>query len=381
MLLARNKRDYYEVLGVSRDCTSAEIKQAYRRLARQYHPDVNNGDPEAEEKFKEISEAYAVLCNEEKRRQYDQFGFSSSLFDGVNFDSIFSEFGFGDIFDMFFGSAFGGGFSTQTRTRRRSRGSDASAQVVIDFKEAAFGVKKEVEYSIDILCEECEGKGSKSPQGIITCQVCHGTGRVRVSRDTFLGSLITTSTCGSCNGAGTIIKDPCSKCSGKGYHRSKKKIVLDIPSGIDDGNQLRVEGKGNSKGLNSISGDFIITVKVKPHPSLKRDGDNVMSFVDISFAQAALGTKFKIETLDGEEEIVVKPGTQPGTKVLLKSRGIIPLNGSRRGDHIININVRIPTNLSNEEIMLLKQYAKVRDEIVGDGTTGIFSNLKNAFKR
>ena len=144
--MARNKRDYYEVLGVSRDCTSAEIKQAYRRLARQYHPDVNNGDPEAEEKFKEISESYAVLCNEEKRRQYDQFGFSSSLFDGVNFDSIFSEFGFGDIFDMFFGSAFGGGFSTQTRTRRRSRGSDVSAQVVIDFKEAAFGVKKEVEY-------------------------------------------------------------------------------------------------------------------------------------------------------------------------------------------------------------------------------------------
>jgi len=379
--LARNKRDYYEVLGVSRNCSSSEIKQAYRRLARQYHPDVNNGDPQAEEKFKEISEAYAVLSSEEKRMQYDQFGFSSSLFDGVNFDSVFSEFGFGNIFDIFFGSTFGGGFSTRTRTRRRSHGSDVLAEAVIDFKDAAFGVKKEVEYLLDILCEQCEGKGSKSSEGIITCQVCHGTGEVRVSRDTFLGSLITTSTCGSCNGAGTIIKDPCNKCSGKGYFRSKKKIVVDIPSGIDSGNQLRVAGKGNSKGSDSIAGDLIITVKVKPHPSLKREGDNVVSFVDISFAQAALGTKLKVETLDGEEEITVKPGTQPRTKILLKSKGIIPLSGYRRGDHIINIDVKIPTNLTNEEIMLLKKYAEGREEVVGDGSSGIFSSLKNAFKK
>ena len=379
--MARNKRDYYEVLGVSRNRSTAEIKQAYRRLARQYHPDVNNGDPQAEEKFKEISEAYAVLSNEEKRMQYDQFGFSSSLFDGVNFDSVFSEFGFGDIFDMFFGSTFGGGFSAQTRTRRRSRGSDVAAEVVLDFKEAAFGVKKEIEYFTDILCEVCEGKGSKSESGIITCEVCHGTGQVRVSRDTFLGSLITTSTCGSCNGAGTIIKEPCEKCSGRGYYKSKKKIVVDIPSGIASGNQLRVAGKGNSRGSNSIPGDLIITVKVKPHPSLKRDGDNVVTFVDISFAQAALGTKLRIETLDGEEEITVKPGTQPGTKIFLKSRGIMPLNGYRRGDHIIHINVKIPTNLSSEEINILKKYAEGREETVGDGPSKIFSNLKNAFKK
>lgn len=379
--MAKNKRDYYEVLGVSRDCTSSEIKQAYRKLARQYHPDVNNGDPLAEEKFKEISEAYAVLSNEEKRVQYDRFGFSSNLFDGVNFDSVFSEFGFGDIFDMFFGSTFGGGFSSQTRTRRRTRGSDVSAGVAIDFKEAAFGVKKEVEYLPDILCEECAGKGSKSDKGIITCQVCHGTGQVRVSRDTFLGSLITTSACGSCNGAGTIIKEPCIQCNGKGYIRSKKKIVVDIPSGIENGNQLRVAGKGNSRGSGSISGDLIITVRVRPHPSLKREGDNVVSSVDISFAQAALGTKLKIETLDGDEEITVKPGTQPETKIVLRSRGIIPLNGYRRGDHIININVKIPTNLNGEEINLLKKYAEGREETVGDGSSGFFSNLKNAFKK
>jgi molecular chaperone DnaJ len=379
--LAGNKRDYYEVLELSKDCSSSEIKASYRRLARQYHPDVNNGNPESEEKFKEISEAYAVLSNPDKRRQYDTYGFSGNLFDGINFESVFSEFGFGDIFDMFFGSAFGGGFSSRTRSRRKSRGSDIILETKIDFKESAFGVKKEIDYNLNVDCDHCQGTGAESTDGIQDCSVCDGTGQVRVSRNTFLGSLITTSTCNNCNGKGTVIKDPCKKCSGRGYVRKKRKITVDIPAGINNGDQLRLPGKGNSRGGDSIHGDLIVTVRVKPHPTIKRDRDDTVSKVDISFAQAALGTGMEIETLDGMEEILIKPGTQPGSKIVLKSKGFNPLNGLRRGDHIIYINVNIPSNLSPDEVSILKKYAEGRKEIVGDGSTGFFSNLKNAFKK
>ena len=342
---------------------------------------MNNGNPESEERFKEISEAYAVLSNEEKRRQYDMYGFSGNLFDGINFDSVFSEFGFGDIFNMFFGGSFGSGFSsTRTRSGRQTRGSDVAAEAEIDFKDSAFGIKKEIEYSLDINCESCYGKGTKSENGLITCTVCGGSGQVRISRDTFLGSLVTTSVCENCRGTGTSIKDPCNRCGGRGYLRGKRKIVVDIPSGIGNGDQLRVPGKGNSKGASSVPGDLIISVKVKPHPAFRRDVDNVVTVLEISFAQAALGAKLEIETLDGHEEVSIKPGTQPGSKTVLKSKGIIPLNGNRRGDHIIFINVKIPTNLTGEEILLLKQYADGRKENVGDGSAGFFSNLKKAFK-
>lgn len=379
--MGRNKRDYYEVLGVEKSCSAVEIKQAYRKLARQYHPDVNNGDPQSEEKFKEISEAYAVLSNEEKRRQYDMYGFSGNLFDGLNFDSVFSEFGFGDIFNMFFGGGFGSGFSSgRTGSRRTVRGTDVAAEVTIDFKESAFGVKKEVEYSVDSNCEECEGKKTKSQSGIVTCSVCGGSGQVRESRNTFLGSLITTSACSSCNGAGIIILEPCDRCNGKGFIRLKKKIMVDIPSGISDRDKLRISGQGNSRGASSVPGDLILTVKVKPHPEFKRDGDNIISILEISFAQAALGTKLEMETLDGNEDISIKPGTQPGTKIVLKSKGVVPLHGGHRGDHIIYVNVKIPGNLKNEEIELLKKYAEGRNEVVGDGQNSFFSNLKKAFK-
>lgn len=378
--MANNRRDYYEVLGISKDCSVTEIKTAYRKLARKYHPDVNNGNPESEEKFKEISEAYAILSNPDKRRQYDMYGFSGNLFDGINFDSVFSEFGFGDIFDVFFGSAFGGGFSSGRRTRR-SRGSDVIAETTIGFKESAFGVKKEIEYSVDVECDYCKGTGSAAADGVQTCSVCGGTGQVRVSRNTFLGSLVTTSVCENCRGKGTVIKDPCKKCSGRGYIRSKKKINIDIPQGISDGNQLRLRGKGNSKGGDSINGDLLITVRVKKHPGLIREGNNTISKIDISFAQAALGTSVKVETLDGLEDVVIKPGTQPGSRITLKAKGFFPLNGTRRYDHIIYVNVSIPGNLSSEEIELLKKYAAGREEIVGDGSTGFFANLKNAFKK
>ena len=377
----RNKSDYYDVLGLSRDCTLTDIKREYRKLARKYHPDVNNGDPKAEEKFKEISEAYAVLSNEDKRRQYDQFGFSRNLFKDFDFGSVFSEFDFGDIFNGFFGGGFGSTFSTRQRSGRRERGSDISVKVKISFKESAYGVKKEIEYNADDICEVCKGKGSAADDGVITCRECGGTGKVRTTRQTLIGNIITTSTCRNCRGTGKIIKDPCKKCRGRGYYNRKKKVKIDIPAGIHDGDSLRVSGKGNSLGKGSINGDLFVTARVIPYPGFKRDGNDVLSNIEISFAQAALGCRLEVETLDGKEEINIKPGTQPNEKIILKSRGIVELNGYRRGSHIINIDVKIPARLTKEEMILLKKYADGREELVGSGSHSTFSNIKDAFKK
>jgi len=360
-----NKKDYYEVLGLERNCTLSEIKSEYRKLARKYHPDVNGGNPESEEKFKEISEAYAVLSNEDKRRQYDQFGFNKNLFDGFDFGSVFSEFGFGDIFDNIFGSGLGSVFSGGRRSSRRKRGSDIGTGVKISFKESAYGVKKTVEYNADDICDTCKGKGSTTEDGIVTCRECGGSGSVRIARQTFIGNIVTTSTCRICGGSGKIIKEPCKNCRGKGYRAVKKKVELNIPGGIHDGDSLRISGKGNSLGKDSVNGDLLVTVRVTPHPTLKRSGDDVLSNVGISFAQAALGCKIEVETLDGKEEIIIKPGTQPNEKIILKSGGMVQLNGYRRGNHIINIDVKIPKRLSREEITLLKKYAEGRKEVIG----------------
>lgn len=352
--MAANKRDYYDVLGLPRDCILDEIKREYRRLAHKYHPDVNNGNPEAEEKFKEITEAYAVLSNNEKRSQYDRFGFSRNLFEDFDFSSIFSEFGFGNIFDTFL------------RSRTRERGSDLTAEVRISLKQAAYGLKKEIEYRVDDICEVCHGKGSTTVGGIVTCSQCDGTGRIKTVRQTFIGNIITTSTCRVCEGTGRIIKDPCKKCRGKGHYSRKKRIKIDIPPGINDEDRLRVTGKGNSLGKNSVRGDLYIIVRVIPRPGFERDGNNILSKVEISFVQAALGCKLKVETLDDIEEIKIKPGTQPNDKIVLKSMGMVDLNGFRRGDHIINVDVKIPKRLTRREKELLKEYAENRKEVTGD---------------
>ncbi|MBN2073496.1 MAG: molecular chaperone DnaJ [Actinobacteria bacterium] len=361
--MVEGRRDYYEVLGLSRTCTKEEIKKSYRRLAHKYHPDVNNGDPEAEEKFKELSEAYAVLSDDKKRDHYDHYGFSRSLFDDFDPGSVFSEFGFGDIFDAFFGTGFGRGFS-QRSARSRQRGSDIFIDQGISFKESAFGIKKEIEYELDEICDGCGGRGSQEEDGIETCSTCGGMGKVRIARQTFIGSIVTTATCEDCHGTGKVIKKPCSKCNGKGYRKVKKKIKVDIPAGIHDGDQLRVSGKGNSPGMDSISGDLFINVRVAAHEAFRRENDDVISEVEISFAQAALGCKLEVETLDGMEKIAIRPGTQPLTKIVLKSRGFVQLNGYRRGNHIINVVVKIPEKLGREERELLYRYARGRKEIV-----------------
>ncbi len=362
--MVETKRDYYEVLGISRTCTVIEIKKAYRKLARQYHPDVNNGDLGAENKFKEMSEAYAVLSNEEKRSQYDRFGFSRNLFEEADFGDVFSEFGFGDIFSTFFGSGFGGGFGRGGR-RARSRGSDIGIETEVSFRESAFGIKKEIEYEVEDICKECGGSGAGESGGVETCSQCGGMGKVRVTRQTLIGNVITTADCDKCSGTGKIIKNPCNRCRGQGHHSIKKKIKVDIPAGIHHGDRLKVSGKGNSSGSDSINGDLFITVRIAVHPGFERDEDNVLSEIKISFAQAALGLRLETGTLDGPEKIRIKPGTQPETKIILRSRGFVQLNGYRRGDHIINIRVEIPTRLSRQEKEMLIGYARARKEPVG----------------
>ncbi len=376
MDLAGQNKDYYMVLELERRCTTIEIKKSYRKLAHKYHPDVNNGNPEAEERFKEISEAYAVLSNPEKRNQYDQFGFNKNLFEDFDTSSVFSEFGFGDIFNAF----FGGGSGT-SRGRARSKGADLRAAVKISFKEAAFGVKKEVEYSVDSICGECDGRGSETEDGVETCGTCGGMGKVNVSRQTLIGNIVTTATCTDCRGSGKIIIEPCKKCRGRGFQNDKKKLKVDIPGGIHDGDQLRVSGKGNSLGRDSISGDLFIIVKILPYPGFIREGDNVLTNLEVSYVQAALGLKLEVETLDGKEKITVRPGTQPNTKIVLKSRGMVQLNGYRRGSHIINIDVKIPAKLSREEKTLLLKLAEIRKENTGGASDNIFSRLKNTPKK
>ncbi|MCL4418251.1 MAG: molecular chaperone DnaJ [Actinobacteria bacterium] len=377
--MASNKKDYYDVLGVSRNASTEEIKKTYRKLARQYHPDVNDGNTESAEKFKEISEAYAVLSNEDKRRQYDTFGFNNSLFDNFDGESVFSEFGFGDIFNMFFGGF--GSSSSRTNSRRQTRGSHIETRLEISLKEAAFGIEREVEYFCNDLCEVCNGTGSQEQNGVEKCTVCNGTGQVRYTRQTILGSMVTSSPCSNCGGTGEILKNPCKKCLGKGYYKQKKNVKIKVPAGIHNGDSIRVSGKGNSAGRGSINGDLYVVISIAPHPLFKRENNNIISNLEISFTQAILGTRIEVETIDGREEIIIEPGTQPNTRMILKSRGMVELNGYRRGDHIINVNIKIPTKLSKEETEALRRIAENRGEIVGDGSRSFFSNLKEAFKR
>ena len=379
--MASRKKDYYEILGVERNCTIEEIKKSYRKLAREYHPDVNNGDSEKAEKFKEISEAYAVLSNEEKRRQYDNYGFSSSLFDNFDSESVFSEFGFGDIFNMFFGGFGGNSYSSRTSTRRRAKGSNVESRVEITLKEAAFGVEKEVNYIANVLCEECNGTGSSAAGGLEKCHVCNGTGQVRNTRQTFIGSIVTSSVCGNCNGTGQLIKEPCKKCNGKGYYKQRKTIKVKIPPGINDGDSIRIGEEGNSLGKDSMNGDLFVAVSILPEKNFKRSGNDIISNIDITFTQAILGTKIEFETLDGTEEIVIEPGTQPNTRIILKSRGMVEFNGYRRGDLILNVNVKIPTKLTKDELESLKSIAINHGEVVGDGSKSFFASFKDAFRK
>lgn len=358
-----DKRDYYEVLGVSKTASDDEIKKAFRTLAKKYHPDMHPGDKECEEKFKEAQEAYAVLSDAEKRKQYDQFGHAA--FDGIGggaggFD--FSGMDMGDIFGDLFGDFFGGG------SRRRAndgpmKGSNLRTSVRITFEEAIFGCEKEIEMVLKDECHTCHGTGAKPGTTPETCPKCGGKGKVVFTQQSFFGTVQNVQTCPDCGGSGKIIKDKCPDCRGTGYIASKKKIQVSIPAGIDNGQSVRIREKGEPGINGGPRGDLLVEVVVSRHPTLQRQDMNIYSTAQISFAQAALGGEIRIHTVDGDVLYEVKPGTQTNTRIRLKGKGVPSLrNKSVRGDHYVDLVVQTPTGLSADAKEALRQF----DALTGD---------------
>lgn len=354
--MAESKRDYYEVLGVDRSADEAAIKKAYRVLAKKYHPDANPGDKEAEKKFKEASEAYAVLSDPEKRKQYDQFGHAA--FDGSagagGFD--FNNMDMGDIFGDIFGDFFGGGRSRSANSGPM-KGANVRASVRITFDEAISGCEKELELTLKDECPTCHGSGAKAGTSPVTCSKCGGKGQVVFTQQSLFGMVRNVQTCPDCHGTGKVIKDKCPDCYGTGYIASKKKIQVSIPAGIDNGQSIRIRDKGEPGVDGGPRGDLLVEVVVSRHPVFQRQDMNIFSTVPISFAQAALGGELRINTVDGPVIYDVKPGTQTDTKVRLKGKGVPSLrNKSVRGDHYVTLVVKTPERLSNEAKELLKQF-------------------------
>ena len=358
-----DKRDYYEVLGVSKTASDDEIKKAFRTLAKKYHPDMHPGDKECEEKFKEAQEAYAVLSDAEKRKQYDQFGHAA--FDGTGggaggFD--FSGMDMGDIFGDLFGDFFGGGSRRKTHDGPM-KGSNLRTSVRITFEEAIFGCEKEIEMVLKDECHTCHGTGAKPGTTPETCPKCGGKGKVVFTQQSFFGTVQNVQTCPDCGGSGKIIKDKCPDCRGTGYIASKKKIQVSIPAGIDNGQSVRIREKGEPGINGGPRGDLLVEVVVSRHPTLQRQDMNIYSTAQISFAQAALGGEIRIHTVDGDVLYEVKPGTQTNTRIRLKGKGVPSLrNKSVRGDHYVDLVVQTPTGLSADAKEALRQF----DALTGD---------------
>lgn len=360
--MAEQKRDYYEVLGVEKNADDSAIKKAYRVLAKKYHPDMNPGDAEAEKKFKEASEAYAVLSDPEKRRQYDQFGHAA--FDGGagpgGFD--FSGTDFGDIFGDIFGDLFGGGRS-RGPSNGPMKGANLRTSVRVTFEEAVFGCKKEIDLTVKETCKTCNGSGAKPGTSPETCSKCGGKGQVVFTQQSFFGTVRNVQTCPDCHGTGKVIKDKCPDCRGTGYIANRKKIQVSIPAGIDNGQCVRIRDKGEPGTNGGPRGDLLVEVVVGRHPIFQRQDENIYSTVPMSFAIAALGGEIVIDTVDGKVIYDVKAGTQTDTKVRLKGKGVPSLrNRDIRGDHYVTLVVQVPDKLSHEAKDLLKKF----DEETGD---------------
>lgn len=354
-----DKRDYYEVLGVSRNATDAELKKAYRQLAKKYHPDTNPGDKEAEAKFKEASEAYAVLSDADKRRQYDQFGHSA--FDGGaggagGFD--FNNMGdMGDIFGDIFGDLFGGGRTSRRASNGPMKGQNIRTSVRITFEEAVFGVEKELELTLKDECTTCHGSGAKPGTHSETCSKCGGKGQVVYTQQSLFGMVRNVQTCPDCKGTGKVVKEKCTDCYGSGYISKKKKIKVSIPAGIDNGQSIRIREKGEPGVNGGERGDLLVEVNVSRHPIFQRQDFDIFSTAPITFAQAALGGDVRISTVDGEVLYNVKPGTQTDTKVRLRGKGVPTLRNKQvRGDHYVTLVVQVPTKLNNEQKELLQKF-------------------------
>ena len=376
-----DKRDYYEVLGLSKGADEASIKKAYRTLAKKYHPDMNPGNAEAEQKFKEVNEAYSVLSDSEKKAQYDQFGHAAFEQGGGGYGGYggFSDFGdIGDIFSSFFGGGFGGGFGGSSSSRRNApqRGEDIGVHITLTFEEAAFGVKKDISYKRIQKCDECHGSGASKGTQAETCSHCNGTGQRRVMQRMGGMQFQTTVTCDNCRGTGKIIKNPCSNCSGTGYVRIMKTLSVDIPAGIDNGERIALRGQGSDGRNGGSAGDLIITVSIKPHKIFKRERYNVYCDVPITVAEATLGAEITIPTLDGEQKYEIPDGTQPGTQFTLKGKGIQYLNyPNRKGDLIFTTVVEIPKGLSQKQKDHMRAFADSCGENNYKKRTNFFKNI------
>ncbi|MGB7273377.1 MAG: molecular chaperone DnaJ [Geitlerinemataceae cyanobacterium] len=371
--------DYYEMLGVSRDADKEEVKRAYRRLARKYHPDVNKEEG-AEERFKEINRAYEVLSEPELRARYDRFGEAGvSSGAGAGFQDMGDMGGFADIFESFFGG-FGGAGAQTGRSRRSGpvRGDDLRLDLKLDFREAIFGGEKEIRINHLETCEVCRGTGAKPGTRPRACATCSGSGQVRRATRTPFGSFTQVSVCPTCNGAGQVIEEKCETCAGKGQKQEAKKLKITIPAGVDNGTRLRVSNEGDSGARGGPPGDLYVYLFVKEDSQFQRDGINILSEIKISYLQAILGCRLPVETVDGEVELTIPPGTQPGTVMTLEDRGVPRLgNPVSRGDHLITILVDIPTKVSTEERELLEKLAKLRGDRLGvkGGVEGFLGGL------
>lgn len=372
------KRDYYEVLGVPKNASEADLKKAFRTLARKYHPDANKDDPNAAEKFKEINEAHQVLTDPDRRAKYDQFGHAAeqmgggggSPFEGMG--GFGDQAGFGDIFDMFFGG--------QGRQRQRgpARGDDLQYELELTLQEAAFGAAKEIRIPRTETCETCHGNGAKPGTQPTACSKCRGTGQIQVTQNTVFGRFVNVTTCDRCRGEGRIVEAPCVTCRGRGLVQKTQKVELNVPGGVDTGSRMRMGGYGEAGERGGPPGDLYIVMRVRPDSRFKRQDDDLIREESISFVQAALGTEIEVPTLDGPEILKVPEGTQHGDTVRLKGKGIKHLRGGGRGDQRVVISVTVPTKLSAREKELLRELAEIRGEQVTTPEKGFIDKVKDA---
>lgn len=391
-----SKRDYYDILGVSKGSSADEIKKAYRKLAIKFHPDKNPDDKSAEDKFKEAAEAYEILSNPEKKQRYDQYGHAGVGAasgggggyggGGMNMDDIFSQFG--DIFGggggggSPFDSFFGGGQQQSRGGRRVAKGSNLRIKVKLTLEEIANGAEKKIKVNKQVTCKTCDGTGAKDRSSVSTCSTCGGSGAVRRVTNTILGQMQTSSTCPTCNGSGSQITSKCNSCHGEGTVRGEETISINIPAGVSDGMQLSMSGKGNAAPNGGIPGDLIILIEEMPHETLKREGNNIVYDLHVSIVDAALGFSAEVPTIDGKAKIKIDPGTQSGKLLRLKGKGIPEINSYQRGDEIIHVNIWTPKALSSEERDLLE---KLRDSPnfkpqPGKNDKSFFEKMKEYFE-